>query len=246
MWYTRPSNGSITTFGPFRTIGRTSLTVSTVQKLAHRRQSDEFVASRSASNSGGSTPSDESPASHEDDQRTSDTVIGESDRAPSVVPVLLVDQDQTVDKNAADGNAHVQTGVAFPIQVDSIDLQRSASRGLDVVPEDAESSAPTHPMPGRIKIPPGYTTNIRIQTSSAPRQTSSRPGNAGRRRREQEDGDRDGKSGERTGVEEGMYLKSKLWWLGMVLIAIGEGGNFLSYGFAPASVVAPLGTVVRR
>jgi len=30
----------------------------------------------------------------------------------------------------------------------------------------------------------------------------------------------------------------------MVLIAVGEGGNFLSYGFAPASVVAPLGTVV--
>lgn len=32
----------------------------------------------------------------------------------------------------------------------------------------------------------------------------------------------------------------------MVLIAVGEGGNFLSYGFAPASVVAPLGTVVSR
>jgi hypothetical protein len=45
-------------------------------------------------------------------------------------------------------------------------------------------------------------------------------------------------------VEEGQYLKSKLWWLGLSLIAVGEGGNFLSYGFAPASVVAPLGTVV--
>ena len=45
-------------------------------------------------------------------------------------------------------------------------------------------------------------------------------------------------------MEEGAYLKSKLWWLGLALIAIGEGGNFLSYGFAPASVVAPLGTVV--
>ncbi|WVF68333.1 hypothetical protein IAT40_003098 [Kwoniella sp. CBS 6097] len=44
-------------------------------------------------------------------------------------------------------------------------------------------------------------------------------------------------------VQEGMYLKSKLWWAGMVLISVGEGGNFLSYGFAPASVVAPLGTV---
>ncbi|WWC92636.1 uncharacterized protein L201_007595 [Kwoniella dendrophila CBS 6074] len=44
-------------------------------------------------------------------------------------------------------------------------------------------------------------------------------------------------------VKEGEYLKSKLWWLGQILITIGEGGNFLSYGFAPASVVAPLGTV---
>ncbi|WWC73852.1 uncharacterized protein I206_107824 [Kwoniella pini CBS 10737] len=44
-------------------------------------------------------------------------------------------------------------------------------------------------------------------------------------------------------VKEGEYLKSKLWWLGQILITVGEGGNFLSYGFAPASVVAPLGTV---
>jgi hypothetical protein len=46
-------------------------------------------------------------------------------------------------------------------------------------------------------------------------------------------------------VEEGAYLRSRLWWLGQALITLGEGGNFLSYGFAPASVVAPLGTVVR-
>lgn len=45
-------------------------------------------------------------------------------------------------------------------------------------------------------------------------------------------------------VEEGQYLRSKLWWLGQLLITVGEGGNFVSYGFAPASVVAPLGTVV--
>ena len=45
-------------------------------------------------------------------------------------------------------------------------------------------------------------------------------------------------------VEEGAYLRSRLWWVGMILITVGEGGNFLSYGFAPASVVAPLGTVV--
>jgi len=41
---------------------------------------------------------------------------------------------------------------------------------------------------------------------------------------------------------EGEYLKSKLWWLGFLLMNVGEMGNFISYAFAPASVVAPLGT----
>ncbi|KAI0722172.1 magnesium transporter NIPA-domain-containing protein [Cerioporus squamosus] len=41
---------------------------------------------------------------------------------------------------------------------------------------------------------------------------------------------------------EGDYLKSKLWWLGFLLMNLGEMGNFISYAFAPASVVAPLGT----
>lgn len=39
------------------------------------------------------------------------------------------------------------------------------------------------------------------------------------------------------------FLRSKLWWLGISLMALGEGGNFASYGFAPASLVAPLGSV---
>lgn len=37
------------------------------------------------------------------------------------------------------------------------------------------------------------------------------------------------------------YLKSKWWWMGQILITVGEMGNFLAYGFAPASVVSPLG-----
>ncbi|KAH8830699.1 DUF803-domain-containing protein [Flagelloscypha sp. PMI_526] len=41
---------------------------------------------------------------------------------------------------------------------------------------------------------------------------------------------------------EGDYLKSKLWWAGFVLMNLGECGNFISYAWAPASVVAPLGT----
>ncbi|CAB4024438.1 NIPA 2 [Paramuricea clavata] len=38
------------------------------------------------------------------------------------------------------------------------------------------------------------------------------------------------------------YLKSKVWWFGIVLMVFGEIGNFSAYGFAPASLVAPLGT----
>lgn len=32
-------------------------------------------------------------------------------------------------------------------------------------------------------------------------------------------------------------------WLGFSLMNVGEMGNFISYAFAPASIVAPLGTV---
>jgi len=32
-------------------------------------------------------------------------------------------------------------------------------------------------------------------------------------------------------------------WLGFLLMNVGETGNFISYAWAPASVVAPLGTV---
>ncbi|CAH0016532.1 unnamed protein product [Clonostachys rhizophaga] len=43
--------------------------------------------------------------------------------------------------------------------------------------------------------------------------------------------------------ETSTYLKSPYWWLGQVLITLGEMGNFLAYGFAPASIVSPLGVV---
>lgn len=39
------------------------------------------------------------------------------------------------------------------------------------------------------------------------------------------------------------YLKDPYWWVGQVLITVGEMGNFLAYGFAPASIVSPLGVV---
>ncbi|EED12952.1 DUF803 domain membrane protein [Talaromyces stipitatus ATCC 10500] len=39
------------------------------------------------------------------------------------------------------------------------------------------------------------------------------------------------------------YLHSPYWWAGIVLMTLGEMGNFLAYGFAPASIVSPLGVV---
>jgi hypothetical protein len=39
------------------------------------------------------------------------------------------------------------------------------------------------------------------------------------------------------------YLLTLHRWLGFLLMNVGEMGNFISYAWAPASVVAPLGTV---
>jgi drug/metabolite transporter (DMT)-like permease len=39
------------------------------------------------------------------------------------------------------------------------------------------------------------------------------------------------------------YLKLPLWWLSVLTMASGEVGNFLAYGYAPATIVSPLGAV---
>uniref|UniRef100_A0A665TP97 NIPA like domain containing 2 n=1 Tax=Echeneis naucrates TaxID=173247 RepID=A0A665TP97_ECHNA len=39
------------------------------------------------------------------------------------------------------------------------------------------------------------------------------------------------------------YYTSLMWWCGVILMGIGELGNFAAYGFAPASLIAPLGCV---
>ena len=39
------------------------------------------------------------------------------------------------------------------------------------------------------------------------------------------------------------YIHLPLWWIGMLLMAIGETGNFLAYAYAPATLVAPLGSI---
>ncbi|XP_053785417.1 NIPA-like protein 2 [Desmodus rotundus] len=39
------------------------------------------------------------------------------------------------------------------------------------------------------------------------------------------------------------FFKSALWWGGAALMAVGEAGNFAAYGFAPVTLIAPLGCV---
>jgi len=39
------------------------------------------------------------------------------------------------------------------------------------------------------------------------------------------------------------YTKLKGWWLGSICMFVGEVGNFLAYGMAPASLVSPLGVL---
>ncbi|XP_056331265.1 NIPA-like protein 2 [Danio aesculapii] len=39
------------------------------------------------------------------------------------------------------------------------------------------------------------------------------------------------------------YYTSRVWWVGVLLMGLGELGNFSAYGFAPASLIAPLGCV---
>jgi hypothetical protein len=39
------------------------------------------------------------------------------------------------------------------------------------------------------------------------------------------------------------YTKLKGWWLGIICMFVGEVGNFLAYGMAPASLVSPLGVL---
>ncbi|NWH29501.1 NPAL2 protein, partial [Chloropsis hardwickii] len=44
-------------------------------------------------------------------------------------------------------------------------------------------------------------------------------------------------------AEQKPHYTSKLWWCGITLLSLGEAGNFTAYGFAPVTLVAPLGCV---
>lgn len=47
----------------------------------------------------------------------------------------------------------------------------------------------------------------------------------------------------RAGAGGHAYLYEPVWWAGIITMAIGEAANFLAYGFAPATLVTPLGAL---
>ncbi|KAK4876415.1 hypothetical protein RN001_012837 [Aquatica leii] len=47
----------------------------------------------------------------------------------------------------------------------------------------------------------------------------------------------------RAGVGGFGYLKEWIWWIGFLLMGLGEVANFTAYAFAPASLVTPLGAL---
>ncbi|CAA6660463.1 unnamed protein product [Spirodela intermedia] len=54
---------------------------------------------------------------------------------------------------------------------------------------------------------------------------------------------RAGLSGDRAGVGGYGYLLEPLWWVGMIIMILGEIANFVAYMFAPAVLVTPLGAL---
>ncbi|PFH52523.1 hypothetical protein AMATHDRAFT_1930 [Amanita thiersii Skay4041] len=144
------------------------------------------------------------------------------------------------------GNSGIQT----PTLDHAVNLQRRPPNGQQQRRNSAiTTSSNTIPFPSDITARLEYGTIPQLQSPkppttpniSAPSTLMSGPSDAedvtllGRASPMQRPGERD--------WEESRYLKSKLWWSGFLLMNVGEAGNFISYAFAPASVVAPLGTV---
>lgn len=168
----------------------------TLQKLAHRRQSEKHHLQKHDESDG----TDGTDGEDEADEQQEHAANGqpsrpESEREASLVPVVVVQPG----KDGLSGRTLSELSLDSPKLVAlEVPVDRLRPRGTN---------------PAQRRKSPGRDEE-----------------------RHQGEGDEQ--------VGEGQYLRSKLWWLGQLLITVGEGGNFVSYGFAPASVVAPLGTVV--
>lgn len=100
----------------------------------------------------------------------------------------------------------------------------------DIAEERAQENASAGPANGRLEVDESEPLIPRVDGKRKSSHTSeaSLPG-----KEEEEEEKHKSKN----------YLKSPIWWLGIALMTVGEAGNFLAYGFAPASIVSPLGVV---
>jgi hypothetical protein len=202
-------------------------TLRTVQKLAHRRQNEELVAAHSASASEASSPGASSPKMK---TPTGDSTAVATPTQNTAIPVL-VQLDSEDSATGQDGVLDHTTGEATGSGAEL--GQRPARGNSDKKGSGVQTISLTNAGPSEVSLSSPTESRQRSDDKKSSHDEGTGTG-------------RDGGAGGdgKPEVEEGQYLKSKLWWLGLSLIAVGEGGNFLSYGFAPASVVAPLGTVV--
>jgi drug/metabolite transporter (DMT)-like permease len=159
---------------------------------------------------------------------------------------LLISLALNVQKLAHQRHADARASAAHgdSSRADEADDQRNEARGGDVfasteTPKPNERTALLVVSPALTKA--GSWANGRkakVLPVRIARGDSDGSSSKGSTRESHKDGD----EGEADDEESRPYLKSKLWWLGLLLLVAGEGGNFTSYGFAPASVVAPLGS----
>ncbi|KAK5077022.1 hypothetical protein LTR51_002708 [Lithohypha guttulata] len=83
---------------------------------------------------------------------------------------------------------------------------------------------------------------VPTELNGAPEEVDGHFDNGKKHAAQEEDGE-DENEGEDSQPQRKSYLRSPWWWLGIALMTVGETGNFLAYGFAPASIVSPLGVV---
>ena len=123
---------------------------------------------------------------------------------------------------AGQSNGYERTGRSYGTQEQSKIAEDRSKVNLKSTLEDAESPAEGGDINPRDEFMP--PTSIRSRSSSESSQIDP---------------------SEKRGHEEQRksYLKSPYWWAGIILMVVGEAGNFLAYGFAPASIVSPLGVV---
>lgn len=154
------------------------LICSTLQKLAHRRQLEEYSRAGQSSDSGSETISGQTPPKAKP--------TGKRDNAVQAVPVILIPSPSGKD----------------------------GSQDLSTSTNDGETLAVI------VETPTPSSSSGKLYKNQA---------NSILEEDEEEEDSRHGQEGAMSPkdklVKEGAYLKSRLWWLGLLLIAIGEGGT---------------------